>query len=405
MKLFRKSVLLAALMVFLVLFKGAYAAEKMANRVRISFENDPIPRIVENSVLFELYDETGVINFDSVTHQLRRGENAFEIEFNLPYYPAGTKFRIKADDGVKGIYYNGVLAEEHLLETKSCDDENGEEVLVSDFEMSLDLYWQKEAEIKLSGTDNKNFNYRVTDDEIYVTLDLIESLGIKYEPRLNEKKPYFKLYTDSYHYAFLYPDDIYAVFGQDQLNLPEAVYLENGMPYVPLSRVAVYFACNYNLESDDGYIRRVTLTPSVYTEKYKKETFVNKNAVSSKTDYMIWVSKKDFEVNIFRGRENYWTHIKTFPCSIGANATPTIEGQFEYHQKQARWTYPDYYCGPVMRFYRGYAFHSYLIRYNGKPYDSRLGKKISHGCVRMHPDDIGWMAQNIPLYTKVYITP
>lgn len=403
MKLFRKSLFSVLIMVF-VLSVQAYARET-AESLKVRFNVGNIPTIIENEVRFELYDDTGVVNFDTVFHQLKRGQDSFEIEFALPRYPVGTKFILVIDDGVKGASYEGIFSSKHLLETKSVEDENGEIKNVTEFEMELDCYWEKKASIKIEGTDKSDYKYRIMGNEVYVTLDLMKALGIQYEPHLTEEKPYFKLYTDSFHKAFFYIDDIYAVFGNDALNLPEPVYIENSMPFVPLSRVAVYFACNYNLVSDGEYLREITLTPSVYTDKYKKEKAVNSKNVSSRTNYMIWVSKKDFEVNIFTGSQNKWTHLITYPCSIGAVSTPTVEGQFEYHQQQPRWTYDKYYCGPIMRFYRGYAFHSYLIRYDGRVYDGRLGMKISHGCVRMHPDDIGWMAKNIPLNTKVYITP
>ncbi len=402
MKLFRNS-LFSALIITFLLSLQAYASET-ANTIKVRFKTGNIPTLVENNVRFELYDDTGVVNFDTVSHQLKRGQGDFEIEFALPNYPIGTKFRLAIGEGVKGATHNGIYALEHLLETKSIEDENGDIKNITEFQMELDCYWNKEASIKIEGSDKTDFNRRVTENEVYVTLDLIEALGIKYEPHLTEEKPYFKLYTDNYHIAVFYIDDIYAAFGNDALNLPEPVYLENSMPYVPLSRVAVYFACNYNLVSDSEYLREITLTPSVYSDKYIKEKAVNSKDISSKTNYMIWVSKKDFEVNIFTGSQNKWTHLITYPCSIGAPSTPTVEGQFEYHQQQPRWTYDKYYCAPIMRFYRGYAFHSYLIRYDGRVYDGRLGMKISHGCVRMRPEDIGWMAANIPLYTKVYIT-
>ena len=57
-----------------------------------------------------------------------------------------------------------------------------------------------------------------------------------------------------------------------------------------------------------------------------------------------------------------------------------------------------------MRFYRGYALHSTLLRYDGSDADARLGKKISHGCVRLAPESINWMVDNVPLYTKIYVT-
>ncbi len=399
MKFLRRSLLLAVLFTAVLFSVQAYAETEKPNSIKIHFTVADIPTIVENSVDIELCDESGIVSFGVISHQLKRGETEFQVEFPLSYYPIGTEFLVNIGDGVKGAYYDGNFKNQHILKTKSVQGEN-----ITEFSMELDCYWNKEAFIKIDGKD-ADFNCLLKEDDVYVPREFIEALGIKFESHLDEEKPYVKLYTDSYHYALLYTGDIYAVFGQDALNLPAPVPEVEGKAYYPLSKVAVYFACNYNLVSDTEYVREINLTSSVYSDKYIKETAINTKNISSKTKYMIWVSKKDFQVNIFMGSQNSWTLDRTFPCSIGASSTPTIEGQFEYFQWQPRWTYPDHYCGPIMRFYGGYAFHSYLIKYDGKPYDGRLGMKISHGCVRMHPDDIGWMSENIPLYTKVYITP
>lgn len=404
MKILRKSLFFAVLLVAVLFSVQAYAEAGKPNSVTIHFEREDIPTIVEQSVEFELCDEEGLISFGTVSHQLRRDETEFDVVFNLPYYPIGTKFCLNIDDGVKGAYYGGNFANRHILQTKAERSEDGTVKNVAEFSMKLDCYWNKETSIKIDGKE-VSYNYVVKEDDVYVTREFLESLGIKFSSHLNEVKPYVKLYTDGYHHVTLYPGDIYAVFGTDALNLVAPIPQIDGTVYYPLSKVAVYFACNYTVVSDTEYLKDITLTSSVYSEKYVKESTINTRNISSKTNYMIWVSKKDFQVNIFTGSQNNWTLLHTFPCSIGAPGTPTVEGQFEYYQWQPRWTYSSYYCGPIMRFYHGYAFHSYLIKYNGTPYDGRLGMRISHGCVRMHPDDIGWMAANIPLYTKVYITP
>lgn len=142
----------------------------------------------------------------------------------------------------------------------------------------------------------------------------------------------------------------------------------------------------------------------VYEGLTKSERFVNDNSIKSKTDYLIWVSKKDYKVTVFVDRHGTWKEIRSFDCSIGAPDTPTITGEFDYFSKEPRWSYPTYYVEPIMRFYSGYALHSTLIRYNGATADGRLRKQISHGCVRLAPPSINWLADTIPLYTKVYIT-
>ncbi|MBR0469792.1 MAG: L,D-transpeptidase, partial [Clostridia bacterium] len=99
----------------------------------------------------------------------------------------------------------------------------------------------------------------------------------------------------------------------------------------------------------------------------------------------------------------HWSLMKTFPCALGAWDTPTITGQFEILER-TQWDYPGYYVGPVLRFYNGYALHSTLLNYSGGEYDGRVGVNISHGCVRLHPGDINWIARTVPFRTRVYIT-
>ena len=151
----------------------------------------------------------------------------------------------------------------------------------------------------------------------------------------------------------------------------------------------------------EGYI--VATIPTV-APLNEKEEHVNSNQIWSDTDYLIWVSKANFTVNVFLRNNGRWELIKEFPCSIGAPNTPTVTGQFKYHQYQTRWQYNGYYVGPIMRFYNGYAIHSTLINNNGTDRDGRVGEMISHGCVRVRPESINWLVGYIPLGTKVYVT-
>jgi lipoprotein-anchoring transpeptidase ErfK/SrfK len=43
----------------------------------------------------------------------------------------------------------------------------------------------------------------------------------------------------------------------------------------------------------------------------------------------------------------------------------------------------------------------YLL--HGTPYAKSIGAAVTHGCVRMHDDDIEWLYENVPVGTKVYI--
>jgi hypothetical protein len=44
----------------------------------------------------------------------------------------------------------------------------------------------------------------------------------------------------------------------------------------------------------------------------------------------------------------------------------------------------------------GYMLH-------GTPYQKSIGAAVTHGCIRMHDEDIEWLYENVPVGTKVYI--
>ena len=176
----------------------------------------------------------------------------------------------------------------------------------------------------------------------------------------------------------------------------------NTLMYVPLRFTCEELGAKVSASYDNDML--VVNVVTMDDEFEVLSNFVNSQNISSRTEYLIWVDKSDYRVTLFEGSKNNWRGVGSYPCSIGAPSSPTITGQFEYFSKETRWSYPTYYVGPIMRFYRGYALHSTLLRYNGADADARLGQKISHGCVRMVPEDIQYLWDTVPLYTKVYVT-
>lgn len=402
----RKLLFIALLAVLVAMPLSVSAHNETVNSVSVHFTVEDIPTMKEEPAVFKLYNQEGTNLLDTQNYEIVKGQKWFDIKFNVPEYEIGTKFKFVIDSGAQGAFHSEVFAKEHILETYSMPDESGNDVFYTSFYMQLKPIWNKEAVIKIPGNKKTLFYHCLTENEVYVTTDLLSALGINTVTDFEGEKPSFTLVTDDGAYsAQFFLNDVHAVIGGESINLDIPTFEIGGLPYVPLSKVATYFACNYNLVSDNEYAREISLTPSVYSENYKKAGYVNGIDIESKTDYLVWVSKKDFSVNVYLGNNKNWRLVDSFPCSIGAPNSPTVEGQFEYHQYQPKWTYDKYYCGPVMRFYNGYAFHSYLIKYDGTPYDSRLGMRISAGCVRMHPDDIKWMVDFIPMYTKILVTP
>lgn len=136
----------------------------------------------------------------------------------------------------------------------------------------------------------------------------------------------------------------------------------------------------------------------------EKNSYVNLKGLSSKTDYLVWISKSEYKVRVYVGTKGNWKLVKTFTCAIGKPSTPTCEGTYTYYQAQKMWDYGSYYVGPIMRFNGGYAIHSTLIYKDGTPKDNRVGMKLSLGCIRLQPADINWMASYVPLNTTIHIT-
>ena len=198
----------------------------------------------------------------------------------------------------------------------------------------------------------------------------------------------------------MFSDKNYAEINGERVNINGNLFWEDGDFHVP----ADFFvrAIGYGIEQSN--MRNVTTLKVFNQEREDFENFVNTKNISSKTSYMVWISKSNYRVTVFEGSENKWKHVDSFECSLGTLQKQTIVGQFEYFSKEAKWDFGYYYVGPIMRFHGPYAMHSTLLRPNGQSYDHRLKMNISKGCVRMRPVDINWMADTIPIRTKIFVT-
>ncbi len=203
--------------------------------------------------------------------------------------------------------------------------------------------------------------------------------------------------------GYFFENNYYAIINGTALTLKNPCYKIDGVYYIPLELICEIFSVSMRIDTEAP-------DPNVYVESLILETerqyinYVNSAHLTSDTDYLIWVSKANYSVRLFKKSSAGWRFVKEFPCAIGTNSTPTCEGTYKYYQKIAAWYYDDFYVGPVMRFNRGYALHSTLINYNGTMKNDRVKVKISHGCVRLHPADIRYLVDTVPLYTTVHVT-
>lgn len=137
------------------------------------------------------------------------------------------------------------------------------------------------------------------------------------------------------------------------------------------------------------------------------------NAQKALKPYVLKVSIDDQRVYAYGLDSNneYTDLVRTMKCSTGLNDTPTPKGTFvsttgpgarwHYFKKFDCWAQYAYYIeGDIM-------FHSVLYDEQGSGLRqssvNNLGKKASHGCVRLSVDDAKWIWQNCPKTTKIIV--
>jgi len=339
---------------------------------------------------------------------ITRDAKNIELEFVVDGYEPGTPMTFKAEDGCLGLLYydeyvnvgKSVQANTYVYESE------GELVHNNKICMSLDPLFYKDVDLFID-YQQQNFTEYVflcEDNYAYVPiLELATALGVpeaKYFPEYN----CVRLAAGETELIYFLDSKKYTVGGEEFEADCNTSFVGSTI-FAQLRPFAEVFGCEI-VFTDEGHKYNINLSRSSVVKKYNaKEHIINAKNISSDTEYLIWVSKHEFTVRVYKGWKNNWEIVDSFPCAIGAPGTPTCEGTYKYYQYQKMWPYSGYYCGPVMRFNGGYAIHSTLIRYNGVPYDNRVGVRISHGCVRLRPENINWLASTIPLYTTVHITP
>ena len=264
-----------------------------------------------------------------------------------------------------------------------------------------DTHFEKEINLVYNGTPIELYPAgRNIDGFAMVPIEqFAKYLGMtaSYDPELNVEK----LYLGSLGIWF-YIDDIYTATSEGDLNAKCETKIIDDTVYVSIRTFAEILGSELNV-TDDYYSLTIDMAASPIVQDQLASLPVNQWGISSRTDYLVWVSKSEYKVRVYVGSQYNWKPVYEAPCALGAPGTPTITGSFEYQYK-TRWDYGTYYVGPCLVFYGGYALHSVLLRYDGTEYDGRTGVQISHGCIRLKKWDIDWIASMIPLYTRIYIT-
>lgn len=146
--------------------------------------------------------------------------------------------------------------------------------------------------------------------------------------------------------------------------------------------------------------------PETNTDRLTDEElvyYVNQMGFSSGSGYFVWVDIDRQMLNVFTGSQKNWKLVKSISCATGKNVTPTLRGTFtsmsygesfgSYNREGAK-----YYVS----YYGDYMIHSLPYLHN-KVSDYTVGKRASHGCVRIAVTEAQWFYRAIPRKTTIWI--
>lgn len=134
------------------------------------------------------------------------------------------------------------------------------------------------------------------------------------------------------------------------------------------------------------------------------DSFVNSNNLESSTDYLLVTNLKTKYTYVYNKSNNKWIRMYKWISTVGKPSTPTRKGIFFINGRKAGFSGADYSVKYATRIVDGYYYHSILYDKTGKNIkDGRLGGALSHGCIRLNPDNAKWIYDNIPDNTTVLI--
>ena len=146
-------------------------------------------------------------------------------------------------------------------------------------------------------------------------------------------------------------------------------------------------------------------TNKKYLDKKQLETYVNITSIFvSSTKYFTWVDLNRQRVNVFTGGAKHWTLVKTYSCATGNNITPSKRGLFTIQDKGA-----SFVAGPgaIVKYWTRYSgnfmLHSIILTTSGAVCDATIGKRVSHGCIRMPLDMAKWYYEKVPKGSSIWV--
>lgn len=185
-----------------------------------------------------------------------------------------------------------------------------------------------------------------------------------------------------------------------ELSAGDTVWYMGGSDYIQVPGGRFTFVPAGSFEIIDGIYYDSSLQ---YSDEVA-EAFVNEvHDYSSKTDYLIWCNLYSERVFVFSGTQRNWKLQIHGACASGKNYSPTRPGVYKIYSKEPNWDFDGYIVEYPCAFDADIAFHSVTKYPGGGILDDTLGTPVSHGCVRLPDEVIGYIYENCPIDTTVVV--
>ncbi len=375
----------------------------LSRQVTIRVDAAEVPDVEAADAVFELYSADGQL-LASQSQRIDAGTNSLTYTFEVPEYTIGEAFKLRCVSGLKSVrYYSDTYYPGQDIDffTYSFTDGSGGLVISDGIAISATPNFTKKVVMSYGGVTLSLYPAaRLINGVAMVPIrQLAEYIGFDVEYNGDYNVEIVSLGTNKIYFNV---DTAYTtVFGTDTYAKAPTQTID-GTVYVSLRTFADAIGSELTVTEYPTSFG-IVMKSSAFVNDYFLSNPVNQWGISSRTGYLVWVSKGEYKVRLYKGKQYQWKQIYEAPCAIGSPGTPTITGSFEYQYK-TQWNYNGYYVGPCLVFYGGYALHSVLLKYDNTEYDGRTGVQISHGCVRLKKKDIDRIANTIPLKTRIYVT-
>lgn len=145
-------------------------------------------------------------------------------------------------------------------------------------------------------------------------------------------------------------------------------------------------------------------SPILTAQSVKDAMTAKAQNYSSETNWLVLTDTKYYFTAVFKGSRGNWELVRFIYCAVGKKSSKTRKGSFRMKRKRSYFYYSKYRCKWASKYSGPYYYHSILYNRSGKKIlDGRLGKMISHGCIRMEADDAKYIYKNVPKKSTVLV--